>query len=109
MGENGRYTDRDFWRKLNRFAKIAGRKVVEKALCLYYATTAKETPTWAKGVMGGALTYFIAPVDAIPDIVPFAGFTDDFGVLVCAVITVNAHITEKIEQRAAEKMAEWFD
>ena len=44
-----------------------------------------------------------------PDVVPFAGFSDDLGVLVCAVITVNAHITEKIEKRAAEKMKEWFD
>ena len=66
MGENGRYADRDFWRKLNAYAKIAGRKLVEKALCLYYAAADPKTPAWAKGVIGGALTYFIAPVDAMP-------------------------------------------
>ena len=109
MGENTYYTDDDFWQKINSYAKLAGRKVVEKALCLYYVAADPKTPTWAKGVIWGALMYFIAPLDAIPDAVPFAGFSDDFGVLVCALITVNAHITEKIEKRAAEKMKEWFD
>ena len=108
MGENTYYTDDDFWHKTNAYAKIAGRKVVEKALQLYYAAADPKTLAWAKSVIWGALMYFIAPVDAIPDVIPFAGFSDDFGVLICAVITVNAHITEKIEKRAAEKMKEWF-
>lgn len=109
MGENTYYTDDVFWQKINVYAKIAGRKVTEKALCLYYAAADPKTPAWTRGVIWGALMYFIAPVDAIPDVVPLAGFCDDLGVLVCAVITVNAHITETIEKRAAEKMADWFD
>ena len=109
MGGKTYYTDDDFWQKINAYAKIAGRKLVEKALQLYYAAADPKTPTWARGIIWGALMYFIAPLDAIPDVVPFAGFSDDLGVLVCAVITVNAHITEKIEKRAAEKMKEWFN
>ena len=108
MGETY-YSDADFWQKINACAKKAGRKVVEKALQLYYAATSKETPTWAKGVVWGALTYFIAPVDAIPDVVPFAGFADDWGVLLCAIGTVAAHITPKVKKKASEKMKEWFD
>ena len=109
MGENTYYTDGDFWQKLNAYAKIAGRKLVEKALCLYYAAADPKTSAWAKSVIWGALMYFICPIDAIPDAVPIVGFSDDFGVLVCALITVNAHITEKIEKQAAEKMKEWFE
>ena len=109
MGEKTYYTDNDFWQKINAYAKIAGRKLAEKALQLYYAAADPKTPTWARGIIWGALMYFIAPLDAIPDAVPVVGFSDDLGVLVCAVITVNAHITEKIAQRAAEKMKEWFD
>ena len=109
MGENSYYTDSDFWQKLNDYARKAGRKLVLKALCLYYAAADPKTPAWAKSVIWSALVYFICPLDAIPDAVPVVGFSDDFGVLLCAVITVNAHITEKIEQRAAEKIKEWFD
>ena len=109
MGENTYYTDDDFWQKINLYAKLAGRKVTEKALCLYYAAADPKTPAWAKSVIWGALMYFICPIDAIPDAVPIVGFSDDFGVLVCALITVNAHITEKIEKQAVEKMKEWFE
>jgi len=91
MGENTYYTDDDFWQKINSYATLAGRKLVEKALCLYYSAADPKTPAWAKSVIWGALMYFIAPIDAVPDAIP------------------NTYITEKIEKRASEKMKEWFD
>ena len=66
MGENTYYTDDDFWQKLNAYAKIAGRKLVEKALCLYYAAADPKTPTWAKSVIWGTLMYFICPCRCYP-------------------------------------------
>ena len=60
MGENTYYSDDDFWQKINNYARIAGRKVVEKALQLYYAAADPKTPAWAKSVIWGALMYFIA-------------------------------------------------
>lgn len=34
-----------------------------------------------KAIVIGALIYFISPIDAIPDMAPFLGFTDDLGVV----------------------------
>ncbi len=34
-----------------------------------------------KALVVGALLYFINPLDVIPDITPFLGFTDDLGVI----------------------------
>ena len=34
-----------------------------------------------KTVVVAALLYFILPIDAIPDLLPFAGYLDDFGVI----------------------------
>ena len=37
----------------------------------------------------GALAYFVLPVDAVPDAIPVAGFTDDLGALAAALGTVS--------------------
>lgn len=101
------YTDDSFWAKLARYAKTAGRQTVESSLQLYYASLAPQTPTWAKGVIYGALGYFISPIDVIPDLIP-GGYTDDLGILAAAVAAVAMHITPEIRARAAEKIRDWF-
>lgn len=102
------YSDDSFWDKIKRFAKIAGKEVIEKALQLYYAYQAPETPLWAKSVIVGALGYFISPLDAIPDTIPIIGYADDLGVLVAAIAMVAAYITEEIKAKAEAKLNEWF-
>ena len=109
LGFEKDYSKDGFWNKLLGYAHAAGHEVVERALTLYYAAQAPETPAWAKTVIYGALGYFISVVDAIPDLTPAVGYSDDLGVLVAALATVAAHITPAIKQRAADKVAEWFD
>lgn len=105
---NDDFDDKSFWSKVSRYALVAGREVVEKSLWLYYAAQSSNTPQWAKSVIYGALAYFILPVDAIPDIIPLAGFTDDLGALAAAVASVAAYIDDDVRERAKEKMADWF-
>ncbi|MEP6517034.1 YkvA family protein [Microcoleus vaginatus] len=65
-------------------------------------------PAWAKGVVVGDLTYFISPVDAIPDILVGIGFTDDLGVLLVAIATVSVYINADTKEQAKQKMKDWF-
>ncbi len=102
------YSEKGFWAKLGRFAKIAGREVVEKALCLFYAAQRPETPIWAKSIIYSALGYFILPLDAIPDITPLVGYSDDLGVLAVALATVTAYINPAVKEQAHRKVREWF-
>ncbi len=102
------YSEAGFWDKLAKYAKAAGREVVEKALQLFYAAQAPETPSQAKLHIYGALAYFILPLDAIPDYIPVAGYTDDIGALYAAFATVAAHITPEIVEQAKQKADEWF-
>ena len=105
----GKYYSQDsFWKKLLKFARNAGREVVENALSLYYTAQAPDTPAWAKTVITGALGYFIFPADAIPDLIPAVGYGDDLGALAAALAAVAAHVTPEIKDRAKEKAAEWF-
>jgi uncharacterized membrane protein YkvA (DUF1232 family) len=102
------YSSERFWDKLLRYAKAAGAEVVERALQLYYATEDPNTPKWARAVIIGALGYFITPLDAISDLVPAVGYSDDLGVLALAVATVVAYITPEVKEKARAKMKEWF-
>lgn len=102
------YSDETFWEKVARFAKRAGREVIEKALWLHFAAQDEKTPVWAKTTMYGALAYFIVPADMIPDIIPGAGFTDDLGALAAAVTTVAVYITPAVKAKATEQVNRWF-
>ena len=102
------YSERRFWRKLGRFARTAGREVVEKALCLFYAAQRPETPAWARAVAVGALGYFILPADAVPDIAPVIGYSDDLGVLGVALATIAVHVDEQVRYRARQTLRRWF-
>lgn len=105
---SGEFTDEKFWDKVKHFALAAGREVIEKALWLYYAFQRPETPAWAKAVIAGALAYFILPIDAIPDAIPVAGYTDDLGALASAIGMVAMHITADVKQQANQKLEDWF-
>ena len=103
------YSDSSFWDKLKNFAKAAGKEVIEKALFLYYAAQENDTPVWAKTVIYSALAYFISPIDAIPDITPVVGYSDDLGALVGALATVSMYVTEDVKNKARQKLSNWFD
>ena len=102
------FDESGFWNKIQRFARSAGGEVIEKALWLYYAAQSDRTPAWAKSVVYGALAYFVLPIDAIPDVIPGVGYTDDLGALTAAVATVISFIDDDVKRRASEKMKVWF-
>lgn len=102
------YSDQGFLDKLTRYAKSAGREVVEKALLLYYAMQEEKAPAWAKATIAGALGYFIVPLDAITDLTPAVGYADDLGVLVLAIAAVAAYINDDVKQKTAARMHDWF-
>ncbi|GAB4374341.1 MAG: YkvA family protein [Elainellaceae cyanobacterium] len=102
------YSEQNFWDKLKNFAVYAGREVIEKALTLFYAAQRPETPVWAKTIIYSALAYFILPTDAIPDIAPFAGYTDDLATLVTALGAVAMCITPEVKAAARQQVQDWF-
>ena len=87
-----------FWPKIRSTASripFAGQ-----ALAAWYATQDPKTPMAAKGVMLGALAYFVMPVDAIPDILLGIGFTDDAAVIAAVLATLGAHVKRQHREQA---------
>lgn len=102
------YNEESFWDKLKKFASSAGCNVILKVLTLYYALIDSDTPVWAKTIIIGSLGYFIFPIDAIPDILPFIGYSDDLLVLVSAIAAVELHIKPQHKEEAKQKVKDWF-
>lgn len=102
------YSDESFWKKVAGSVVAAGRGLLHKALTMYYATLSPETPVWAKTVIIGALGYFIMPVDAVPDVIPVVGFSDDLTVLTAAATAVAAQVKPEHSQRAEETLQQLF-
>ncbi len=102
------YDDTSFWSKILLNTKNLGKKILSKAFVLYYVLRDEQTPTWAKTVIYGALGYFILPLDAIPDIVPFVGFSDDLGAMVTALSIIMAHIKPKHVEMSSQALEKLF-
>lgn len=103
-----KYSEKGFASKLAKVARKAGLKVVYATLLLYYALNSPQISTKDKGIIYGALGYFILPFDFIHDYLPFAGFTDDFAALAWAISKVVRNITPEVKLCAREKVSQWF-
>ncbi len=73
-------------------------------LLLFYAYQQGEVPSWAKKVIIGSITYFLSPLDAIPDLTPVLGMTDDLGVLAFGLVTIACYVTDDIREKAESKL-----
>ncbi len=111
MSENYQqhYSDESFRSKLKGYAKTAGLQVVYAALLLYYLMKNPKTSIKAKITIAAALGYFILPTDAIPDLAPIIGFSDDLGVLIFALSQLSGHITPEIKANARKQLLSWFN
>ncbi len=94
--------------KLARYGAAAGREVVEKVLWLWFASRRPDLPAWARTTVYGALAYFILPIDAIPDLLPGIGYTDDIGVLSYALVTIARYVDADVRSRTAAVLARLF-
>ena len=95
-------------RRLGRLARKAGVRSVYSALLLYYAYEREDTPAWAKRTILGVLGYLLMPLDALPDMTPMLGYTDDLAVLGAGLATVAVYVNGEVKQQAREKLAGWF-
>jgi uncharacterized membrane protein YkvA (DUF1232 family) len=102
------FSENRLLKKLQSYFREAGLKTVYSALLLFYAYTRKETPVYAKNIILGVLGYFIAPIDALPDLTPIIGYTDDLGVLSFGLVTIACYINDEVRIKARKKLRDWF-
>ena len=94
---------RNFWRKLG--VVLAQVPFAEDLLTAYYCAFDRATPLPVKASLVGALAYFVLPIDALPDVLPVLGFTDDAAVLAAAIKLVTSHIRPEHRDAARDRLA----
>lgn len=96
------------FRYLSVRLKTIGVKLTYSALLLYYAYQREDTPAWAKNIILGSLAYLVSPIDAVPDLTPFLGFTDDLGVLSLGLVTIACYIDNTVREKSKFKLHKFF-
>lgn len=81
--ENARAVSERFEGKM----EMAGKKLrfAQDLIALFRYFTDADVAWYRKSIVAAALAYFIAPMDAIPDIAPLIGYLDDLGVVLAVV------------------------
>jgi len=91
-----------FFPKLARvFAAIP---FAEDMAAAYYCAFDPATPLKAKGILIGALAYFILPFDIVPDFILGLGFTDDMAVLFAALNVIRTHMKPRHRDQARQAL-----
>ncbi|MBT5860032.1 MAG: DUF1232 domain-containing protein [Alphaproteobacteria bacterium] len=80
-----------FWDKVR--GTLGRVPFMEDALAAYYCATDNATPRHVQAALIGALVYFVAPIDVIPDVVVGLGYVDDAAVLAGVIASVRKYLT----------------
>jgi len=96
------------FKKIQKGAMAIGEELAYRALLLFYVMRDKNTPTPLKGAALAGLLYFLTPLDAIPDFIPGAGYSDDLGVLAATLGVLHLYISDEMREKAQQECQRWF-
>jgi uncharacterized membrane protein YkvA (DUF1232 family) len=92
---------------IGRLKRVAKRiPFAEDLLAAFVCARDPSTPRRVKLTLLAALGYFVLPIDALPDVMPLLGFTDDAAVIAAALAAVAGSITPQHRQKAKEMLAD---
>jgi uncharacterized membrane protein YkvA (DUF1232 family) len=102
------YSDESFWRKVEKFGRMAGAKAVYQAVLLWYVATKKSTPLPIKMLIFGGLGYFVLPIDSVPDFLVGIGYADDIAILFGIISAYGMYMDDASKAKARAKVREIF-
>ena len=99
------YSEAGFRNKVIKYGKAIGGELLCQAFLLKKVLGKDEVPREAKLAIIGALGYLICPIDAIPDIIPVAGYTDDAAAVLAAYKMIQVYVTDEDRAEAETSVA----
>lgn len=95
--EKIRFVDDNLWTKV----QTTGKKIsfAKDILALYRYLKDSYIGWGRKAVIVAALVYFITPIDAVPDLVPFFGYLDDLGIITALLKFLGSELVPYYDSR----------
>lgn len=100
------YTKKDAEGFIKKYARKLGTESLVLFYKLWFTLMDGKTSTRTKMLILAALGYAACPVDAIPDIIPIIGLSDDAAVLAATAVSIASDITPETAKKAEEKAKE---
>lgn len=92
---------------MDRLKRVAKRiPFAEDLLAAWFCARDPATPRRVRLTLLAALGYFVLPIDALPDIMPLLGFTDDAAVIAAAIAAVAGSITPAHREKAKQAVTD---
>jgi len=98
----GYFSGKDLLAKVDSLSGGQCCELIRHALTLYVLLQSDTTVVATRLVIMSALGYFICPVDAIPDVLPIVGYSDDLAILTALLcqldVLVNADVKKEVNR-----------
>lgn len=100
------FSSERFFDKLKTLSGGSFCGLIKKAITLYALLKSDQVSASVKLLIVAALGYFICPVDAIPDFIPVAGYSDDLSVMTLLLAQLDSLVTADIEAEVESMLPE---
>ena len=90
------------WNGINAEAVKTKLSVFGRLSKAYALGHYREIPWTTMMILVAAIIYFVNPFDLLPDVIPVAGLTDDFGVLMWAYSSIASEIEKFLAWEQAQ-------
>lgn len=98
------YDENKFIKKIKKNVKAIGEKLLYNLFIGFFLLQDPNVPVKVKATIVGALGYFIAPLDIVPDLAPGIGYADDAAAIAGALAIAAFYITPEIKEKARKKV-----
>ena len=95
----------ELFNKIKKVLIKAGLELTYKVLQLWYVLQKPDLPYSVKATIIGALTYFVLPIDSVPDFLP-GGFVGDLATITFALSMASLYVDEEVNEKARKKLIE---
>jgi uncharacterized membrane protein YkvA (DUF1232 family) len=62
-----------------------------------------------RGVLLGAIAYYLLPVDRVPDLIAGLGFTDDASLIAAVIAAIGGHLQPQHRHQARARLRQLSD
>lgn len=88
-----------FWEKVKSLSTGGYCKLLETAMTLYALISEGNLSSTQCLTIITALSYFISPLDAIPDVIPLVGYSDDLALMLATLNIFNDQVSTDIKSK----------